>query len=85
MRTIIDLPHDQLERLDAHCRSEGISRAEAVRRAIAAHLRALPGNAPAAFRLWAGRGVDGLAYERTLRREWRGEAPRGPRARRQLG
>ena len=83
MRTIIDLPDDQLERLDAHCRSEGISRAEAVRRAIAAHLRVLPGTAPAAFGLWAGRGVDGLAYERALRQEWPSQAPRGPRARRQ--
>jgi hypothetical protein len=82
MRTIIDLPDDQLERLDAHCRSEGISRAEGIRRAVAAHIRTIPGSAPAAFGLWAGRRVDGLAYEREIRREWPGETPRG-RARRQ--
>jgi hypothetical protein len=70
VRTIIDLPDDQVERLDAHCRSEGISRAEAIRRAVAAHIRAVPGAASPAFGLWAGRGVDGLAYERARRREW---------------
>jgi hypothetical protein len=32
-----------------------------------------------AFGLWAGRGVDGLAYERALRQEWPGKTPRRPR------
>jgi metal-responsive CopG/Arc/MetJ family transcriptional regulator len=36
MRTIVDLPDEQLAALDAYTKSEGISRAEAVRRAVAA-------------------------------------------------
>ena len=70
VRTIIDVPADQLERLDAYCRAEGISRAEAIRRAVDAHVRAPRPNAPAAFGLWAGRRIDGVTYERALRREW---------------
>jgi metal-responsive CopG/Arc/MetJ family transcriptional regulator len=34
MRTIVDLPDDQLERLKELCEEEHISRAEAVRRAV---------------------------------------------------
>jgi metal-responsive CopG/Arc/MetJ family transcriptional regulator len=37
-RTIIDLPPSQLRDLDALCASLGISRAEAVRRAVQAFL-----------------------------------------------
>jgi hypothetical protein len=80
MRTIIDLPADQLEALDSLCRREGISRAEGVRRAVAEHLQQhQTANAHEAFGLWRGRGVDALAYERRLRREW--DAPAGPAAR----
>ena len=71
MRTIIELPSDQLGALSDHCRREGISRAEAIRRAIAAMLereRASAGDA--AFGLWKARPVDGVAYQRKLRREW---------------
>jgi metal-responsive CopG/Arc/MetJ family transcriptional regulator len=35
MRTIVDLPDDQVRGLAALCESHGISRAEAVRRAVA--------------------------------------------------
>jgi len=34
MRTIVDLPEEQLRKLAALCRKEKISRAEAVRRAV---------------------------------------------------
>jgi metal-responsive CopG/Arc/MetJ family transcriptional regulator len=34
MRTIVDLPEEQLRKLAALCRKENISRAEAVRRAV---------------------------------------------------
>jgi hypothetical protein len=36
MRTIVDLPAEQIAALDAYTEAEGISRAEAVRRAVAA-------------------------------------------------
>ena len=51
-RTIVDLPSSQLKDLDARCRSLGISRAEAVRRAIHAFLRESPGNSERGFGLW---------------------------------
>lgn len=73
MRTIIELPEEQLVALDAWRRARGISRAEAVRRAVA-HL--LEGEAEArtavdaAFGLWRGRGLDGLEEQERLRAEW---------------
>ena len=74
MRTIIDLPEDQIEALDELCRREKISRAEAVRRAVA---QFLPGtksnwrNHPAVG-LWRGRKskVDSVEYVRRIRKEW---------------
>lgn len=73
MRTIIDLPEDQLAALDAWRRARGMSRAEAVRRAV----RQLIGDAQersgvddAAFGLWRGRASDGLAEQERLRSEW---------------
>ena len=80
MRTIIDLPADQLEALDSLCRREGISRAEGVRRAVAEHVRQHRiADAGQAFGLWHARGVEGLAYERSLRSEW--DSPAVPAAR----
>ncbi len=73
MRTIIDLPGDQLAALDAWRRARGVSRAEAVRRAVARlindeHDRRAA--VDAAFGLWKGRVADGLAEQERLRAEW---------------
>ena len=77
MRTIIDLPPHQLEALDALCRRDGLSRAEAIRRAVDAHVGRESRSARAsAYGLWRGRKIDGLAWERRLRREW-SSRPRG--------
>ena len=71
MRTIVDLPEEQIQALAEVCRREQIFRAEAVRRAVAEYAsRHATGEAEKAFGLWRGRRVDGLAYERRLRREW---------------
>ena len=51
-RTIIDLPSSQLKDLDSRCRSEGISRAEAIRRAIHTYLRESSGDSGQGFGLW---------------------------------
>ena len=51
-RTIVDLPSSQLRDLDSRCRSEGISRAEAVRRAIHSYLRESSGDGEQGFGLW---------------------------------
>jgi metal-responsive CopG/Arc/MetJ family transcriptional regulator len=71
MRTIVDLPEDQIRVLAEICERQGISRAEAVRRAVAEYAgRHGAGEADKAFGSWRGRRIDGLAYERRLRREW---------------
>jgi metal-responsive CopG/Arc/MetJ family transcriptional regulator len=51
-RTIVDLPSSQIRDLDSRCRAEGISRAEAVRRAIHAYLREPQGDSEQGFGLW---------------------------------
>ena len=72
MRTIIELSEAQLRRLADVCRREGLSRAEVIRRAVADHLDARYLRDPDdAFGIWRDRDVDGLRYERRLRREWR--------------
>jgi metal-responsive CopG/Arc/MetJ family transcriptional regulator len=72
MRTIIELPKEQLADLDSHCRREGISRAEAIRRAVAAMLdERSKDQAAGAFGLWRGRAEDALAEQERLRGEWR--------------
>ena len=49
-----------------------MSRTEAVRRAVAAYLDAKQlTERDELFGLWRDRELDGLAYERTLRDEWR--------------
>jgi hypothetical protein len=71
MRTIIELPAAQIDALDALCRRERISRAEAIRQAVAAHVgRASAVARTSAYGLWRDRGIDALAYERQLREEW---------------
>ncbi len=71
MRTIIELPQDQLNHLDAHCRRENVSRAEAIRRAVAAMLaERSKADAAGAFGLWRDQAVDALAEQERLRNEW---------------
>jgi hypothetical protein len=71
MRTIIELPGEQLDQLAELCQAEGISRAEAIRRAIAEYTRGRRAKeVTAAFGLWRNRPVDALKYERGLREEW---------------
>jgi hypothetical protein len=81
VRTIIDLPEAQLEALDGICHREAISRAEAIRQAVALLVRQRGASASrVAFGLWKGRRqLDGLRYQHRLRSEWR--EPRVRRAR----
>lgn len=86
MRTIIELPGDQIEALDALCRRDHISRAEAIRRAVALLVRAEGARAAGtAFGIWRDRAEDGLAYQERMRtEEWREPLttrPGGPRRR----
>ena len=70
MRMTISLPDEQAERLKALCRNEGISRAEAVRRAVDRYLEDQR-RRDEVFGMWRGRATEGSAYERAIREEWR--------------
>jgi predicted transcriptional regulator len=70
MRTVIDLPDEQIEPLKTLASSLNVSRAELIRRAVADYLRRF--EAPAedtAFGIWKHRDEDGLAYQGRLRSE----------------
>ena len=71
MRTIVDLPSEQLRGLEQWCLRDGISRAEAIRRALARMLAELPSsNRADAFGAWQGKKLDSAKFIRTLRQEW---------------
>jgi metal-responsive CopG/Arc/MetJ family transcriptional regulator len=74
MRTIVELPGEQLRGLSALCRREKISRAEAVRRAVGRLLDAekpVDNGLDAAFGLWKGRAMNSRRYIEQLREEWK--------------
>jgi len=71
MRTIVDLPSEQLKALEALCDKEKISRAEAVRRVLKKFLpEASIGNLEAAFGMWKHKRLDSRKYVERLRSEW---------------
>ena len=69
MRTLIDIPDDDLDRLDSLGRDEKRSRASMVREAIAEYLVHHETASDSAFGLWGKQG-DGLAYQKKVRSEW---------------
>ena len=70
MRTLIDIPEQQLKDLSDLCLIEKTSRAELVRRAISFYLARQKQVPAAAFGLWKERQVDGLKYQERVRSEW---------------
>ena len=70
MRTIIDLPETDRERLDSLCRQRGLSRAEGLRQALRSWLDHQGVQHQSVFGLWRNRPEDSLSLERTLRSEW---------------
>jgi hypothetical protein len=73
MRTLIDIPEDDLKWLDRKAADEGRSRAAVVREAVA-QFRAAAGKKGIQryFGLWKDRAdvSDGLDYQRKMRGEW---------------
>lgn len=67
MRTIIELPSEQLDALSSYCRREHLSRAEAIRRAVALMLEQCR---KSAFGAWKDIDIDGAQYQRAIRAEW---------------
>ena len=71
MRTIIDLPEEQIEALKILAERENASRAELVRRAVSDYLAQRPhGGTDNAFGIWRKRGEEGLKYQARVRQEW---------------
>jgi hypothetical protein len=71
MRTIIDVPGEQLQALDAICKRDKISRAEAIRRAVAEMVSRQRGSGgERAFGIWRDRPETGLEYQERIRSEW---------------
>ncbi len=70
MKMTISLSNEQAKRLAELCRDEGISRAEAVRRAVSRYLTHHRQREDV-FGIWRGRVTEGPVYERPLREEWR--------------
>ena len=71
MRTIIEIPDQQLERMKPLLEKEGISRAELIRRAVRDYLQRFDTvSDETAFGLWAKNPKDGLSYQDEPRSEW---------------
>jgi predicted transcriptional regulator len=71
MRTMVDLTDAQVLALDELARKEKRSRAALIRQAIDEYLARKPSKEDSdAFGLWGKPGVDGLAYQEKVRREW---------------
>ena len=71
MRTIVDLPEEQVDALKVLGRRLNLPRAELVRRAVAEYvLRNRPIPDDTAFGLWKDHGEDGLRYQEHRRSEW---------------
>ena len=71
VRTLVDIPAEDLQLVNGIAKKLAISRAEFVRRAIASYLephRTDP--AAEAFGIWRSHPVDGLDYQDKIRGEW---------------
>ena len=71
MRTLIDLPPEDLAALTELGRRRGASRVAVIREAVQLYLAAQrpPRSPDAAFGAWSA-GEDGLAYQQRVRAEW---------------
>ncbi len=71
MRTIVELPEEQLAALRDLCSREKTSRAEIIRRAVGQYLQSnQSGQGKRAFGLWQKKKLNALDYEAKLRAEW---------------
>jgi predicted transcriptional regulator len=71
MRTIVELPDEQIEALKRLSNDTRLSRAELMRRAVKEYLaRHQPRPAEQAFGLWKTQRKDALGIQEQLRSEW---------------
>jgi metal-responsive CopG/Arc/MetJ family transcriptional regulator len=70
MRTLVDIPDQQITALASICANQHLSREEAIRQAIALYIEQ---NKPATddgFGLWGKEPRDGMTYQEQVRSEW---------------
>lgn len=71
MRTIVDLPEEQIAALKQLSKQSKLSRAELLRLAVGEYLQDhCADRTDNAFGIWRGQAPDGLDYQRQLRQEW---------------
>ncbi len=71
MRTIIELPEEQVKALAELCESQNISRAEAVRRALTKMLANQKiADRDSVFGAWKSKKMDSRKFVDALRKEW---------------
>ena len=71
MRTLVDIPDQDLKLITKVVKKRAISRAEFVRQAIEAALAPYRKKIEhKAFGLWSGLSEDGLEYQERMRSEW---------------
>lgn len=70
MRTLIEIPDEQINSLAVIAEVQKTSRSEVVRRAIAAYIEQLKPSTVDAFGLWREQKEDGQTYQERLRSEW---------------
>ncbi len=71
MRTIISVEDNKIKELDKICTRLKISRAEAIRQAIDLFTKSAGDNLGDFFNKWHDRKIDGLEFQKKLRREWK--------------
>lgn len=71
MRTIVDLPEEQLGALAQLCEAQKISRAEAVRRAVGRLIKESQADKKdVGFGIWMHKRIDSRKFVGKLRAEW---------------
>jgi hypothetical protein len=70
MRTLVDIPDQQIEALSIICKAENKPRSEIIRLAIASYIEEHQPATTDVFGLWKNRKVDGLDYQQQVRSEW---------------
>jgi hypothetical protein len=70
MRTLVDLPEEELEQLTVLSKARRVSRAALIRQAVAGYLEQNKTGLENSFGLWKKKAVDGVKYQERLRGEW---------------
>ncbi|MCC2689436.1 MAG: transcriptional regulator CopG-like protein [Rhizobiaceae bacterium] len=71
MRALVDIDERQIKELDLLARKQKLSRAALIREAVSDYLdKRAAITEQNAFGLWGERKIDGLAYQKKVRREW---------------